>query len=45
VEETLTMLGVYRRLVEDDMRIPVISGEKTPGERSRARSLRMRSRR
>jgi prolyl-tRNA synthetase len=33
VEETLTMLGVYRRLVEDDMRIPVISGEKTPGER------------
>src|SRR5262249_14173666 len=33
VEETLTMLGVYRRLVEDDMRIPVISGEKTPSER------------
>ena len=33
MEETLTMLGVYRRLVEDDMRIPVISGEKTPGER------------
>ncbi|HLY58637.1 MAG TPA: aminoacyl--tRNA ligase-related protein [Stellaceae bacterium] len=32
-EETLTMLGVYRRLVEDDMLIPVIAGEKTPGER------------
>ena len=33
VTETRTMLGVYRTLVEDDMRIPVIMGEKTPGER------------
>ena len=27
------MLGVYRRVVEGDMRIPVITGEKTPHER------------
>jgi prolyl-tRNA synthetase len=33
IGETLTMLEVYRVLVEEDMRIPVIVGEKTPGER------------
>ena len=33
LEETHTMLGVYRRVVEGDMRIPVITGEKTPHER------------
>jgi prolyl-tRNA synthetase len=33
LDETRTMLGVYRTLVEGDMLIPVIAGEKTPGER------------
>jgi prolyl-tRNA synthetase len=33
LEETETMLGVYRRVVEGDMRIPVIPGRKTPRER------------
>jgi len=33
LEETHTMLGVYRRVVEGDMRIPVIPGAKTPHER------------
>jgi prolyl-tRNA synthetase len=33
LEETHTMLGVYRRVVEGDMRIPVIPGAKTPRER------------
>ena len=32
-EETLTMLQVYRRFAEEDLAIPVIPGEKTPGER------------
>jgi prolyl-tRNA synthetase len=32
-DETRTVLGVYRSLVEDDLRIPVIAGTKTPGER------------
>lgn len=33
LEETHTMLGVYREVVEGDMRIPVIPGEKTASER------------
>ena len=33
LEETHTMLGVYRQVVEGAMRIPVIPGAKTPGER------------
>ncbi|HVJ53146.1 MAG TPA: proline--tRNA ligase [Aliidongia sp.] len=33
VEETRAMLEVYRQVVEDDMRIPVIPGVKTPHER------------
>jgi prolyl-tRNA synthetase len=33
LEETRTMLEAYRQVVEDDMRIPVIRGTKTPGER------------
>jgi prolyl-tRNA synthetase len=33
LEETLTMLGIYRRVVEGYMRIPVIPGSKTPRER------------
>jgi len=33
LEETLKMLEVYRQVVEDEMKIPVIPGEKTPGER------------
>ncbi|MEA2756373.1 MAG: prolyl-tRNA synthetase [Aliidongia sp.] len=33
LEETHTMLGVYRRVVEGDMRIPAIPGTKTPRER------------
>jgi len=32
-EETLRMLGVYRTFAEEYMAIPVISGEKTAGER------------
>lgn len=33
VAETLTMLDVYATLAEDYLAIPVIKGEKTPGER------------
>jgi prolyl-tRNA synthetase len=33
LEETQTMLDVYRQVVEGDMRIPVIAGAKTPHER------------
>lgn len=33
VEETLKMLEVYRTIVEDLLAIPVIVGEKSPGER------------
>lgn len=33
VEETLKMLEVYRYIVEDLLAIPVIMGEKSPGER------------
>lgn len=33
MEEVRTMLEVYRKVVGEDMRIPVIPGEKTPGER------------
>lgn len=33
VEETLKMLEVYRVIVEDILAIPVIIGEKSPGER------------
>lgn len=33
VEETLKMLEVYRFMVEDVLAIPVIMGEKSPGER------------
>ncbi|MFI0434794.1 MAG: proline--tRNA ligase [Parachlamydiaceae bacterium] len=33
IEETLKMLEVYRHVVEDLLAIPVIMGEKSPGER------------
>ncbi|MBP5856607.1 proline--tRNA ligase [Marivibrio halodurans] len=33
MDETKTMLEVYRQVVEDMMRIPLIPGEKSPGER------------
>lgn len=33
MEETLKMLEVYRHIVEDLLAIPVIMGEKSPGER------------
>lgn len=33
VEETLKMLEVYREIVEDILAIPVVMGEKSPGER------------
>lgn len=33
LEETLKMLEVYRELVEETLAIPVILGEKSPGER------------
>ena len=33
IEETRTMLNVYRSLVEDFMAIPVVPGVKSPGER------------
>lgn len=33
LEETLKMLGVYHEMVEEIMAIPVILGEKSPGER------------
>jgi prolyl-tRNA synthetase len=33
IEETLTMLHVYEQLAVDYLAIPVIKGEKTPGER------------
>ncbi|MDR1376282.1 MAG: proline--tRNA ligase, partial [Synergistaceae bacterium] len=33
VEETLRMLDVYRQVMEDVLALPVIAGEKTPGER------------
>lgn len=33
LEETLKMLEVYRTIVEDVLAIPVIMGEKSPGER------------
>lgn len=33
IEETLKMLEVYREVVEDILAIPVIIGEKSPGER------------
>ncbi|MDP1880603.1 MAG: proline--tRNA ligase [Parachlamydiaceae bacterium] len=33
IEETLKMLEVYRTVVEDILAIPVIIGEKSPGER------------
>ena len=32
-EETLRMLEVYRSIIEDELAIPVIAGEKTAGER------------
>ena len=32
-EETLRMLGVYRKVLEEELAIPVLSGEKTKGER------------
>lgn len=32
-EETLKMLEVYRRTLEDELALPVIAGEKTAGER------------
>ena len=32
-EETLKMLKVYRRTLEDELALPVIAGEKTAGER------------
>jgi len=32
-EETLTMLEIYREVAEEVMAVPVIKGEKTPGER------------
>ena len=32
-EETLKMLGVYRDIIENELAIPVIAGEKTEGER------------
>jgi prolyl-tRNA synthetase len=33
VEETLRMLDVYRQVMEDVLALPVVPGEKTPGER------------
>jgi prolyl-tRNA synthetase len=33
VEETLRMLEVYRRIMEDCLALPVVEGEKTAGER------------
>lgn len=33
IEETMKMLEVYRQLVEDTLALPVILGEKSPGER------------
>lgn len=33
IEETLKMLEVYREVVEDILAIPVVLGEKSPGER------------
>lgn len=33
IKETLTMLEVYRTLVEDILAMPAIAGEKSPGER------------
>ena len=33
IEETLKMLAVYRELFEDILAVPVILGEKSPGER------------
>ena len=33
MEETLRMLEVYRQVMEDDLALPVIVGEKTEGER------------
>lgn len=33
IEETMKMLGVYHDFVENVMAIPVIAGEKSPGER------------
>ena len=33
VEETLRMLEVYRQVMEDILALPVVPGEKTPGER------------
>lgn len=33
VEETLRMLNVYREIMEGDLALPVIAGEKTEGER------------
>ena len=32
-EETLKMLEVYRQVIEDDLALPIICGEKTEGER------------
>ncbi len=32
-EETLKMLGVYRDVIENELAVPVIAGEKTAGER------------
>ncbi len=32
-KESLTILGVYKKFAEDYMAMPVITGEKTPGER------------
>ncbi|MBQ9389188.1 MAG: proline--tRNA ligase, partial [Synergistaceae bacterium] len=32
-EETLKMLGVYRKVLEEELAVPILSGEKTAGER------------
>ena len=41
IEETLKMLEVYRYIVEDLLAIPVIIGEKSPGERRGAQAERV----
>ena len=33
VEETLRILDLYRQVMEDKLALPVVAGEKTPGER------------
>ena len=32
-EETIRMLGVYRKVLEEELAVPVLAGEKTAGER------------